>query len=51
MGETYLRETMEHLIQYASRRLYQEIWVEKSPDQKEEEGNEEGLDFDENHDS
>ena len=37
---------MEHLIQYASPRLYQEIWLEKSPDQKEE-----GNDFDENHDS
>ena len=37
---------MEHLIQYVSARLYQ-----KSPDQKDEEGNEEGLDFKENHDS
>ena len=33
MGETYLRETMKHWIQYASPRLYQEIWVEKSPDE------------------
>ena len=52
--KNYLREIMEHLIQCASPRLYQEIRVEKSPDQKEE-GNEGwgggGLDFDENHDS
>ena len=41
---------MEHLIQYASPRLYQEIWLEKSPDRKEE-ANEGVLDFDENHDS
>ena len=48
--KSYLRETMEHMIQYASPRLYQEIWLEKSPDRKEE-GNEGVLDFDENHDS
>ena len=27
MGETYLRETMEHVIECASPRLYQDYWT------------------------
>ena len=37
MGETYLRESMEHLIQLASPRLYHEYWSEcPTPDVEED---------------
>jgi len=41
MGETYLREAMEYLIQLASPRLYREYWSTcPTPDVEEEEDDE-----------
>jgi len=37
LGETYLRETMEHLIQFASPRLYHDYWTAcPTPDEEDE---------------
>ena len=38
MGETYLRETMESLIQFESPRLYREYWTACPVTEEDEDG-------------
>ena len=37
LGETYLRESMEYLVQSASPRLYHEYWTACPAEEEEEE--------------